>query len=151
MLTKLKNIQITLWFPGPYKDNPVVSRAFTFCMLPFFLLYSLAFQSHKLSVVRSTDQSTTSEFKDWQNFIALELTMIQRPASAQPKTRKGKAGKRKIRYWIFETKALCILCCSKWIPYEGDLSFQVSYESIFFVWRKTKQRENFQLYSGRRE
>ena len=77
--------------------------------------------------------------------------MIQRPASAQPKTRKGKAGKRKIRYWIFETKALCILCCSKWIPYEGDLSFQVSYESIFFVWRKTKQRENFQLYSGRRE
>ena len=77
--------------------------------------------------------------------------MIQRPASAQPKTRKGKAGKRKIRYWIFETKALCILCCSKWIPYEGDLSFQVSYESIFFVWRKTKQRENFQLYSSRRE
>ena len=78
--------------------------------------------------------------------------MIQRPASAQPKTRKGKAGKRKLRYWIFETKSLCILCCSKWILYdEVDLSFQVSYESIFFVWRKTKQRENFQLYSGRRE
>ena len=78
--------------------------------------------------------------------------MIQRPASAQPKTRKGKAGKRKLRYWMFETKSFCILCCSKWILYdEVDLSFQVSYESIFFVWRKTKQRENFQLYSGRRE
>lgn len=80
-------------------------------MLPFFLLYSLAFVNHQLSVVRSTDQSTTSEFKDWQNFLALELTMIQRPASAQPKTRKGKAGKRKIRFWIFVTKALtCVFC-----------------------------------------
>ena len=36
--------------------------------------------------------------------------MIQRPASAQPKTRKGKAGKRKIRYWIFVTKALNVFC-----------------------------------------